>query len=74
MPILILGLRSWPTLIHLIVSSIKYVEGICKGIIGPFDQMGLPSECVTFIVPFRETRRNGKVSLQFIHKWMGSLV
>jgi uncharacterized membrane protein YhdT len=42
----------WPTLIYLIVWFIKYVEGNCKGIIGLFDEMGLPSECVTFIVPF----------------------
>jgi len=41
----------WPTLIYLIVSFIKYVEGKCKGFIGFFDGMGLASERVTFIVP-----------------------
>jgi hypothetical protein len=59
---------------YLTVSSIKYVGGNCKGIIGLFDQMGVASECVTFIVPFRETRRNGKVSLGFSYRWIGSPV
>ena len=40
----------WPTLIYLIVSLIKYVEGKCKGFVGYFDGVGLASERVTFIV------------------------
>ena len=59
---------------YLTVSSIKYVEGICKGIIGLFDEIGLPFECVTFIVPSAKCGRNGKVGLGFISKWMGPQV
>lgn len=68
------GLRLWPTLIYLIVSSIKYVEGICKGIIGFFELDGTDIRARYVRRPFRETRRNGKVSLGFIYKGMGTLV
>jgi len=52
------GPLLWPTVIYLTVPSIKYVEGICKGIIGLFGEIGPPSECFIFIVP--STKRIGR--------------